>query len=135
MSRPSAEEFLVRLRAEAEQGGLGAGLFEFDARQDAGDVVQCLVPGCEQLTHTFVTAPAVAPQLRPPPHPAWLVPNFLWYAAWRAWCYVREASGDDAYERYLQHVARFHAGQRPMSRAEYFLYRQDQKWNRLSRCC
>jgi uncharacterized short protein YbdD (DUF466 family) len=44
-------------------------------------------------------------------------------------------SGDDAYERYLEHLARFHPGEAPMSRAEHFRIRQDQKWSRISRCC
>ena len=59
----------------------------------------------------------------------------LWRELQQAWRFVREVSGDDAYERYLEHVARFHPTEKPMSRAEHFRFRQEQKWNRLSRCC
>jgi uncharacterized short protein YbdD (DUF466 family) len=51
------------------------------------------------------------------------------------WRFVREVSGDDAYERYLRHVTRFHPGLAPMSRSAHFKFRQEQKWDHLSRCC
>ncbi|HUF22217.1 MAG TPA: YbdD/YjiX family protein [Burkholderiales bacterium] len=53
----------------------------------------------------------------------------------QAWGFVRQLSGDDAYERYLQHHARAHPGVRPMSRKAYIRFRDEQKWNRISRCC
>jgi len=53
----------------------------------------------------------------------------------RLWRFVREVSGDDAYERYLAHLASAHADAAPMNRAEYFRMRQDEKWNRITRCC
>jgi uncharacterized short protein YbdD (DUF466 family) len=56
-------------------------------------------------------------------------------AARQAWRFLREVSGDDAYERYLQHHSREHAGERPMSRKEFIHFREEQKWNRISRCC
>ncbi|MEX0958556.1 MAG: YbdD/YjiX family protein [Burkholderiales bacterium] len=56
-------------------------------------------------------------------------------AARQAWHFVREVSGDDAYERYLQHHSRAHPGERPMNRKEYIRFRDEQKWNRISRCC
>ena len=56
-------------------------------------------------------------------------------AARQAWHFLRQLSGDDAYERYLQHHGRTHAGERPMSRKEYIRFRDEQKWNRISRCC
>jgi uncharacterized short protein YbdD (DUF466 family) len=57
---------------------------------------------------------------------------------WRA---VRRLSGDDAYERYLEHYARCHLHddahecEGPLSRAEFFKQWQDQKWNGIKRCC
>lgn len=55
------------------------------------------------------------------------------------WKIVRRLSGDDAYERYLEHHARCHAGAdhrcAPLSRAEFFKQWQDQKWNGIKRCC
>jgi uncharacterized short protein YbdD (DUF466 family) len=51
------------------------------------------------------------------------------------WSFVRQVSGDDAYERYLRHLARFHPDQAPMSRSDHYEFRQEQKWDRPSRCC
>jgi uncharacterized short protein YbdD (DUF466 family) len=57
------------------------------------------------------------------------------------WKAVRRLSGDDAYERYLQHHARCHADDEgyecsgPLSRAEFFRQWQDRKWNGIKRCC
>jgi uncharacterized short protein YbdD (DUF466 family) len=60
-------------------------------------------------------------------------------AAWRllrsAWYFVREVSGDDAYERYREHVVEAHPGQPAMSRSEYYRVRTEQKWDRVTRCC
>jgi uncharacterized short protein YbdD (DUF466 family) len=61
--------------------------------------------------------------------------RLLWRELRRGWRFLRQVSGDDAYERYLEHVARFHPGEKPLSRAEHFRMRQEQKWNRVSRCC
>lgn len=51
------------------------------------------------------------------------------------WRFLRQASGDDAYERYLEHMAFEHPEAAPMNRAQYFQFRQEQKWNRITRCC
>lgn len=51
------------------------------------------------------------------------------------WNFVRQVSGDDAYERYLAHQRAHHSDTRPMTRREYFKRRQDEKWNKISRCC
>jgi uncharacterized short protein YbdD (DUF466 family) len=51
------------------------------------------------------------------------------------WRYVRAASGDDAYERYLAHRAIQHAGQPIMTRKAFFMDRQRQKWSGVTRCC
>lgn len=53
----------------------------------------------------------------------------------RLWQVVRQLSGDDAYERYLAHHAAHHPGKLPMSRAEFFRCRQDEKWQGINRCC
>lgn len=52
-----------------------------------------------------------------------------------AWRFVRRVSGDDAYERYLQHHAQAHPGQPPLSRKAYFQREQDRKWGGVRRCC
>ena len=61
--------------------------------------------------------------------------NCGWRWLWTAWRFLRQATGDDAYDRYLRHTASAHPGQAPMTRSEYFRLRQEQKWNRISRCC
>jgi uncharacterized short protein YbdD (DUF466 family) len=53
----------------------------------------------------------------------------------RAWAFLREVSGDDAYERYLAHHARAHPGETPLSRKELYRREQDRKWSGPRRCC
>lgn len=53
----------------------------------------------------------------------------------KAWCYLRQVTGDDAYERYLAHQRRSHPDQQPLTREQYFRQRQDEKWSKVSRCC
>jgi len=52
-----------------------------------------------------------------------------------AWGYLREVSGDDAYERYVAHHTAEHADEPLMTRKEYFVERQRQKWAGVTRCC
>ena len=51
------------------------------------------------------------------------------------WQYLREVTGDDAYERYLAHHNVAHAGQQCLTRREFFVRRQQEKWSKVSRCC
>jgi uncharacterized short protein YbdD (DUF466 family) len=51
------------------------------------------------------------------------------------WRYLRQVSGDDAYERYLAHHRQTHPGEVPMTREQHFTKRQDEKWEKVSRCC
>ena len=51
------------------------------------------------------------------------------------WGLVRELSGDDAYERYLQHHAEMHPDTPPLDRRTFFTHEQERKWNGLKRCC
>ena len=52
-----------------------------------------------------------------------------------AWALLRQASGDDAYERYREHMLQAHPGSAVISRSAYYRFRMEQKWNRLTRCC
>jgi uncharacterized short protein YbdD (DUF466 family) len=56
----------------------------------------------------------------------------LLHAGWQA---LRQVSGDDAYERYIAHMTQQHPGQPPMGRTDYYKFCQEQKWNRVTRCC
>jgi uncharacterized short protein YbdD (DUF466 family) len=116
------ERFLAMLRA-GQAPGQATGLFD-PLSSAQRDTLRVVAP-CQATE---------AGQARPT-HIGWLVPNALWRLLWRAWCLTRELSGDDAYERYLEHVKRVHPDQVPMTRAEHYAFRQDQKWSRLSRCC
>ncbi|MGZ8258783.1 MAG: YbdD/YjiX family protein [Methylotenera sp.] len=67
------------------------------------------------------------------------------------WQNIRRLSGDDAYERYLQHYLQHQAEQHaedaepentaaenslpPLSREEFFKQWQDKKWKGIKRCC
>lgn len=52
-----------------------------------------------------------------------------------AWAFIRTLVGDDAYDRYRAHQQACHAGQPPLDRKSYYLLRQQEKWNGVSRCC
>ena len=51
------------------------------------------------------------------------------------WSVVRELSGDDAYERYLQHQALAHPHEQPLERAAFFKAEQHRKGEGVRRCC
>lgn len=51
------------------------------------------------------------------------------------WRWLRRLSGDDAYERYLDHHAAAHAGEPVLSRRDFHDERQRRKWGGVSRCC
>ncbi len=52
-----------------------------------------------------------------------------------AWRWLRAVSGDDAYERYLAHHVREHAGRPALSRRAFYRESQQRKWSGVSRCC
>lgn len=53
------------------------------------------------------------------------------------WCFVRQLSGDDAYEQYLKHYALHHQGDEepPLTREVFYKEWQDRKWKGVKRCC
>ena len=57
------------------------------------------------------------------------------------WRLIRRLSGDDAYEQYLKHYARYHVADEghechsPLSKADFFKQWQNEKWNGIKRCC
>jgi uncharacterized short protein YbdD (DUF466 family) len=53
----------------------------------------------------------------------------------QVWQYLRQVSGDDAYERYLAHHQQVHPGDVPMTQEQHFKKRQEEKWSKVSRCC
>lgn len=53
----------------------------------------------------------------------------------RIWEWLRSATGDNAYERYLEHRRRRHPGEPVLSRAAFYEEDQRRKWGGVSRCC
>ena len=53
----------------------------------------------------------------------------------KLWEFVREVSGDDAYERYLAHLKSFHPDREPLDRKTFFREEMDRKWTGVRRCC
>ncbi len=52
-----------------------------------------------------------------------------------AWGYLKEISGENAYDRYLAVHTATHPGKTPMNRSEFYRARQDEKYNNPgSRC-
>ncbi len=51
------------------------------------------------------------------------------------WQNLRRMTGDDAYERYLEHHYQHHAAESPLDRAEFFRSEQKRKWDGVRRCC
>lgn len=50
---------------------------------------------------------------------------------------IRQLSGDDVYERYLQHYVEHHqdSNEAPLTKAEFFKHWQDNLWDGVKRCC
>ena len=53
----------------------------------------------------------------------------------KIWKFIKALSGDDAYEKYLEHQANFHPGSIPLSRKEFFKAETERKWQGIRRCC
>jgi uncharacterized short protein YbdD (DUF466 family) len=52
------------------------------------------------------------------------------------WAILRNLSGDDAYERYLDHLQRHHPDAVPLNRRSFFRSEQQRRWNGgPNRCC
>ncbi len=53
----------------------------------------------------------------------------------KLWQFIKALSGDDAYEKYLKHQAKYHPEQLPLSPKEFFKAETERKWNGVRRCC
>jgi uncharacterized short protein YbdD (DUF466 family) len=53
----------------------------------------------------------------------------------KGWALLRRLSGDDAYERYLQHRRLHHADDTPLNRADFQRMECERRWNGIRRCC
>lgn len=53
----------------------------------------------------------------------------------KLWDVVRSLSGDDSYERYVQHQQQTHPDVPVLARREFFVMTLDSKWSGIARCC
>ncbi len=54
----------------------------------------------------------------------------------KAWRFVRELSGDNAYEHYLEHWHQHHSdNEKPMDRKTFYRKQTEHDWNKINRCC
>ena len=53
----------------------------------------------------------------------------------RAWSWLRQVTGDAAYDNYLRHTVRNAEGQRSLSRAEFYQESLRRRYSTPSRCC
>lgn len=53
----------------------------------------------------------------------------------KLWDFMRQVSGDDAYERYLARHAITHPEIAALTRREFFAEEQARKWGSINRCC
>jgi uncharacterized short protein YbdD (DUF466 family) len=51
------------------------------------------------------------------------------------WNGLRGISGDDAYERYLDHHRRQHPDTAPLERAVFHVTEAERRWSQVNRCC
>jgi uncharacterized short protein YbdD (DUF466 family) len=56
-------------------------------------------------------------------------------AVLEAWRWLRSATGDDAYDRYLEHHAQAHPGEPLITRTKFYEESQRAKWSGVNRCC
>lgn len=48
---------------------------------------------------------------------------------------LRGVTGDDAYEKYLAHMARAEPGTTPLSARDFFRAQQERQWGCINGCC
>jgi uncharacterized short protein YbdD (DUF466 family) len=61
--------------------------------------------------------------------------NALAAALRRCWEGLRALTGDDAYERYLDHCRERHPGAPPPDRGAFCAAELERRWRQVNRCC
>ncbi|HYE48031.1 MAG TPA: YbdD/YjiX family protein [Azospirillaceae bacterium] len=51
------------------------------------------------------------------------------------WEGLRQLTGDDAYDRYLERQASLHPEMPPLDREAFYLSELERRWSGVSRCC
>lgn len=56
--------------------------------------------------------------------------------SFKYWKILRRLTGDDAYERYLEHHRHQHAREvAPLTREDFYRLATERRWNGIKRCC
>ena len=53
----------------------------------------------------------------------------------KLWDVVRSLSGDDGYERYVEHQQVVHPDAPVLDRKAFFIFNLENKWSGIARCC
>ncbi|HXO88442.1 MAG TPA: YbdD/YjiX family protein [Candidatus Acidoferrales bacterium] len=53
----------------------------------------------------------------------------------RAWSWLRQVTGDAAYDNYLRHAVRTTEGKQSLTRAEFYRESLRRRYSTISRCC
>ncbi len=56
-------------------------------------------------------------------------------AWWSIWAGLRSITGDDAYERYVEHCRIRHPGATLLDRGSFYRAELDRRWSQVNRCC
>ncbi len=53
----------------------------------------------------------------------------------KVWAFIQELTGENAYEKYLEHQVKHHPGQAVLSKKEFFKLETERRWDGVRRCC
>ena len=57
--------------------------------------------------------------------------------SWRAFAnrIITLIKGNDQYQKYLNHLKQFHPSQNPLSKRQFYAKKEQEKWDKINRCC
>ena len=44
-------------------------------------------------------------------------------------------TGNNEYQKYLDHQKQFYPSQKPLNKQQFFAKKEQEKWNKINRCC
>jgi uncharacterized short protein YbdD (DUF466 family) len=48
---------------------------------------------------------------------------------------IKKLSGKDRYQKYLKHFKQNHPDQTALTKQQFFAQKEQEKWNKINRCC
>jgi uncharacterized short protein YbdD (DUF466 family) len=48
---------------------------------------------------------------------------------------IEVLNGDKQYQKYLRHFNEQHTAQTPLTKRQFFAKQEQEKWNKINRCC